>query len=330
MLNSKFFLLLLIPLLFSNCRKDENVFDTSEKYHQSLIFKERYYGHENLLLEYASTNNSGIKIYDFTNLENPTIHQHDIEDVYLGQIKDDRLYILLQPNGSVAGHLQIYDVSNLATATLLATFDVGVHFFTKIDFFEGTLYLGGSTGLYYLPIDESDFMGTDVIEKEVKPLFRYDAVIDPGIHQIEFSENKLIFVRTVGVWIADISNPVTPDSLAMMPVQEHTNILGANFKNNTLFVLEDRDLFAYDFPSLEKLDEMQDNDGGKSPIVFLNNNTLLMSSGLEMKFIDISKPSKLKIRDRFGHQWVSKYIQIINEEKVLLLQDKALTAYFIE
>ena len=301
----------MVIFLFASCKKDEGNIKLSEKYSERITQKEVFYGFKDLMLSIDVDDQLRVRIYDFTNIESPIINYfQDIKDVFIGQIKNDRMFLLVAPSRTtVDGHLKIYDVSNLAAPNLLGELDLGDRSFEHVEYYEGNLYFVGSTGVFYYPLDESQLEAGQVLTVEPELLMSYELSFSPDVEQMFFSENKLVLVRRVGLWIADVSNPTAPDSLAMVPIREHFTTLAATLTNNKLCVLEDRDMFIYEFPSLEFKGEIDTEVS--STMTALDDNTLMMTSVNKLKFMDISNPSKPKYLNDVSTGGVSNYLQVI-------------------
>lgn len=321
---------LAVSFLFFSCGKDGENFKVAEKYSERITQKEVFYGHENLMISIDTDDQLRVRIYDFTNIENPMIHYfQDIKNVFIGQIKNDRMFLLVSPSSTtVDGHLKIYDVSNLAAPVLLGELDLGDRSFEHVEFYEGNLYFVGNTGVFYHPLDENQLEAGQILTVQPQLLMSYELAFSPDVEQMFFSENKLILVRRVGIWIADVSNPVAPDSLAMVPIREHFTTLAATLTNNKLCVLEDRDLFVYDFPSLDFKGEIETDVA--STMVAIDNNTLLMNGSGEFKFLEISNPSKPKYQETISNVGLVNYFQVIDESAFIVRELKMVKTYLIE
>lgn len=316
--------------LFSSCKKDGENFNLTEKYSERIIQKEVFYGFKDLMLSIDIDDQLRVRIYDFTNIESPIIHYfQDIKDVFIGQIKNDRMFLLVAPSRTtVDGHLKIYDVSNLAAPTLLGEIELGDRSFEHVEYYEGNLYLVASMGVYYFPLDESQLEAGQILTVEPQLLMSYELSFSPDVEQMFFSENKLVLVRRAGIWIADVSNPAAPDSLAMVSIREHFTTLAATLTNNKLCVLEDRDMFVYEFPSLDLKGELKTDVA--STMVALNNNTLVMTGANELRFVDISNASKPKYLNDASTNGVANYIQVIDESTMITRELNYLRTYLVD
>lgn len=78
----------------------------------------------------------------------------------------------------------------------------------------------------------------------------------------------------------------------MVPIREYFTTLATTLTNNKLYVLEDRDLFVYEFPSLDSQGKIETDVA--STMVAIDNNILMMNGSGEIKFLGISNPSKPK------------------------------------
>ena len=321
---------IVLSSLFFSCRKDGESFKLTEKYSERITQKEIFYGYKNLMLSIDIDDQNRVRIYDFSNIENPIIYYfQDIKEVFVGQIKNDRMFLIVNPATTTAeGLLRIYDVSNLAVPILLGEIEFGDRSFEHVEYYQGNLYLVGSTGVFYYPLDESELEAGQILTAEPQLLMSYELAFSPDVEQMFFSENKLVLVRRAGIWIADVSNPIAPDSLAMVSIREHFTTLAATLTNNTLCVLEDRDMFVYEFPSLELKGEIATETA--STMVALNKNTLVMNGPAKLKFVDVSNPSKPKYQDESSTDGVGNYLQVIDESSFIERELKKLNTYLIE
>lgn len=321
---------LVVIFLFASCEKDGDNIKLTEKYSERITQKEVFYGFKELMLSIDLDDQLRVRIYDFTNIENPVIHYfQDIKDVFIGQIKNEKMFLLVAPSRTtVDGHLKIYDVSNLSAPTLLGEIELGDRSFEHVEYYQGNIYLVGSTGVFYFPLDESQLEAGQVLTVEPELLMSYELSFSPDVEQMFFSENKLVLVRRAGLWIADVSNPTAPDSLAVVPIREHFTTLAATLTNNKLCVLEDRDMFVYEFPTLEFKGEIDTEIS--NTMAGLNHNTLMMTSVNKLKFMHISNPSKPKYLNDVSTGGGSNYLQVIDESTFISRELNYLKTYSVD
>jgi len=324
--------LVFLSLLLMGCRKDKHNFCITEKYSEVKLQKEVFYGFKNLMVSIDFDDQFRVRIYDFTNIENPIVHFfRDIKNVFAGQIKNDRMFLLVDPTSTtVDGHLEIYDVSNLSAPILLGELDLGDRSFEHVEYHEGNLYFVGSTGVFYYPLDESQLEAGQVLTVEPQLLMSYELTFSPDVQQMFFSENKFVVVRRAGVWIADVSDAIAPDSLGMIPIREHFTTLSAALTDNKLCVMEDRDIFVYEFPSLDLKGEIEMNKS--NTMVALDKNTIMLNGPAKFKFLDISNSSKPKYLNDISidGEGVADYIQFIDESSFITRELNHVKTYLMD